>query len=206
MHPRETGRRYDAIASFWDRQRRASAQGVGFLERAIALCKRPASALDVGCGSGGPMIERLLAAGFAVTGVDVSAALLAMAKARYPTAEFVHDDIGEWVAPRRYDLILAWDSIFHLPHGSHAPVIERLCGYLVEHGVLLFTAGGVDGEIVGNMHGHEFAYSSLSDTALMELVHRGGCVPVLVERDQYPLHHLVVMAAKNLDAPASTRG
>jgi len=139
MHPRETGRRYDAIASSWDQQRRESAQGVGFLERAIALCRWRGRALDIGCGSGGP-------------------------------------------------------------------VIEKLCGYLAEHGVLLFTAGGVDGEIVGNMHGHEFAYSSLSETAFMELVQLGGCVPVLVERDQYPLHHLVVMAAKNLEASASTRG
>jgi len=151
------------------------------------------------------MIEVLLTAGFKVTGVDVSTALLAMAKARYPTAEFVHDDIAEWVTPLQFDLILAWDSIFHLPHDSHVPVIEKLCGYLTEHGVLLFTAGGVDGEIVGNMHGQEFAYSSLSDTALMELVHRGGCVPVLVERDQYPLHHLVVMAARNLESSASTQ-
>lgn len=196
MHPRETGRRYDTIASFWDRHRRESVQGVTFLERAIALCKLRGRALDVGCGSGGPMIDTLLAAGFTVTGIDVSNALLEMAKVRHPAVEFVHHDIAEWAAPLRFDLILAWDSIFHLPHDLHVPVIGKLCGLLAAHGVLLFTAGGVDGEIVGTMDGHEFAYSSLSDTALMDLVYRGGCVPVLVERDQYPLHHLVVMAAK----------
>jgi len=31
---------------------------------------------------------------------------------------------------------------------------------------------------------------------LMRLLYRAGCVPILVERDQYPLHHLVVVAAK----------
>jgi len=202
MHPRETGRRYDAIASFWDEKRRESVQGVKFLERAIAVCKLRGNALDVGCGSGGPMIDKMLTAGFKVTGIDVSAVLLEISKSRYPSVEFVHADITEWVAPRRFELIVAWDSIFHLPHDSHVPVIAKLCGYLAKHGVLLFTAGGIDGEIVGNMHGYEFAYSSLSDTALIELVYRGGCVPILSERDQYPLHHLVVIAARNGESSA----
>ena len=202
MHPRETGHQYDAIASFWDEKRRESAQGVNFLERAIALCRSRGKALDVGCGSGGPMVDKLLAAGFGVTGIDVSTALLEMAKARHPKVEFVHDDIVEWVTPLRFDLIVAWDSIFHLPHDLHAPVIGKLCDYLAKHGVLLFTAGGIDGEIVGDMHGRKFAYSSLSDTALMKLVHSGGCMPVLVQRDQYPLHHLVVVAAKEVDSAA----
>jgi SAM-dependent methyltransferase len=196
MHPHEIGRRYSAIASFWDERRRTSVQGVRFLERAIAVCETRRGALDVGCGSGGPMMETLLTAGYKVTGVDVSTGLLDMAKARHPTVEFVHGDITEWVTPLKFDLILAWDSIFHLPHDSHAPVIGKLCSYLAEHGVLLFTAGGIDGEIVGTMRGCEFTYSSLSDTRLMEIIHAGGCVPILVERDQYPLHHLVVMAAK----------
>ena len=197
MHPREIGRRYDAIAPLWDAGRSESTQGLGFLERAIALCKSRRMALDVGCGSGGQMIEKMLVAGFDVTGVDVSSAMLEIAKARHPTVEFVHDDISEWVTALRFDLILAWDSTFHLPHHLHAPVMGKLCAYLAEQGVLLFTAGGIDGEIVGIMHGHEFAYSSLSDTALMQLLYCSGCVPILVERDQYPLHHLVVLAVKD---------
>ncbi len=79
--------------------------------------------------------------------------------------------------------------------------MQKLCACLAEHGVLLFTAGGVDGAIVGSMHGHTLAYSSLSDFALLALVERGGCTPVLMERDQYPLHHLVVMATKVKPSP-----
>ena len=196
MHPRETGRRYDAIAPLWDEARRESAQGLSFLERAIALCKSRRMALDVGCGSGGRMLEKVLASGFRVTGIDVSSGMLQIANASHPTVEFVYADISDWVTPLRFDLIVAWDSTFHLPYELHAPVIGKLCACLAEQGVLLFTAGGIDGEIVGTMYGHEFAYSSLSDTELMRLLYRAGCVPILVERDQYPLHHLVVVAAK----------
>ena len=196
MDPRETGRRYDAIASMWDSRRLESMHGVRFLEKAIALCQSRGTALDVGCGSGGRMIDKLLVAGFRVTGVDVSPAMLEIAKARHPTVAFLNDDITEWVPQSQFDLILAWDSIFHLPHRSHAVVLGKLCACLADQGVLLFTAGGIDAEIVGNMHGVEFAYSSLSEIALMKLVQRGGCIPVLVERDQYPLHHLVFLAVK----------
>ena len=196
MRPRDTGRQYDAIAPLWDQNRQTSLHGLRFIERAIALCRSRGRALDVGCGSGGAMIEKVVTSGFKVTGIDVSIRMLEIAKANHPAVEFVHDDIAEWESPRRFDLILAWDSIFHLPHDLHAPVLEKLCGYLSEGGVLLFSAGGIDTEIVGRMHGHEIHYSSLSDTCLVELIKRGGCVPVLMERDQYPLDHLAMIGVK----------
>ena len=156
MHPRETGHRYDAVAAQVDADLRDSAYGVSFLERAIALCKARRTALDVGCGSGGRMIDRLLNAGFQVTGLDVSRGMLDLARSRHPSVEFVHDDVAEWTPPHAYDLVLAWDSIFHLPYASHTLVLAKLCGCLAGGGVLLFTAGGIDGEITGTMHGHAF--------------------------------------------------
>jgi SAM-dependent methyltransferase len=202
MHPREIGRRYDAIAEKVDADLRESAYGVSVLERAIAYCKTRGTALDVGCGGGGRMIDRLLKAGFQVTGIDVSRAMLEIARARHPNVEFVHDDVAEWTPPRAYDLVLAWDSIFHLPYASHTLVLAKLCGCLADGGVLLFTAGGIDGEVTGTMHGHAFGYSSLSEVALLRLLHDYDCVPLLAERDQYPLNHMVLIAIKAPLRPA----
>jgi SAM-dependent methyltransferase len=196
VHPRETGRRYDAVAEKVDADLRESVYGVSFLERAIAYCKMRGTALDVGCGSGGRMIDRLLDAGFRATGIDVSRGMLDIAQARHPSVEFVHDDVTEWTPPCSFDLVLAWDSIFHLPYASHTLVLGKLCGCLADDGVLLFTAGGIDGEITGTMHGREFGYSSLSEVALLQLLRDYGCVPLLMERDQYPLHHVVIIAIK----------
>jgi SAM-dependent methyltransferase len=196
VHPRETARRYDAVAAQVDADLRASRYGVAFLDRAIALCRSRARALDVGCGAGGRMIDRLVGAGFRVTGVDVSRAMLDIARARHPNVELVPDDIAEWTPPGEFDLILAWDSLFHLPYAWHAPAVAKLCACLAGGGVLLFTAGGVDGAITGSMHGHEFAYSSLSEVALLQHLDHSGCLPVLMERDQYPLHHVVIIAVK----------
>ncbi len=202
MHPRETGYRYDAVAAQVDADLRESTYGLNFLERAIAWCRARGSALDAGCGSGGRMIDRLLHAGFRVTGVDVSRGMLDLAAARHPGVEFVHDDITEWTPSRSFDLIVAWDSIFHLPYAAHTLVLAKLCGCLAAGGVILFTAGGIDGEIVGTMHGLQFGYSSLSEVTLLQRLREHDCVPLLMERDQYPLHHVVIVAVKAPMLPA----
>jgi SAM-dependent methyltransferase len=196
MHPRETGRRYDAVAAQVDAVLCESTYGVSFPERAISYCKLRGAALDVGCGSGGRMIDRLLKAGFHVTGIEVSRGMLDIAKARHPSVEFVHDDVTEWTPSRSFDLVLAWDSIFHLPYASHTPVLGKLCACLADGGVLLFPAGGIDGEIVGTTHGRELGYSSLSEVALVQLLRDYDCAPLLMQRDQYPLHHVVIIATK----------
>jgi len=45
--------------------------------------------MDLGCGAG-PLTKALVDAGFEVTGVDTSAEMLELARARVPAAHFVH--------------------------------------------------------------------------------------------------------------------
>jgi ubiquinone/menaquinone biosynthesis C-methylase UbiE len=197
LKPQETAKRYDAIASWWDAQQDTMSGGVHYLERAIKLCAKRHKALDVGCGSGGRIIDVVTTAGFEVVGVDVSEAMLELARARHPTAKFVHADVCEWEPPDRYDLIVAWDSIFHVPHSEQRQVVEKLCGALAPAGVLLFTAGGIDGEITGEMNGQNFYYSSLADEEYIKILKSCNCTCVLLDRDQYPEHHIVMLAVRH---------
>jgi SAM-dependent methyltransferase len=197
MKPTETGRLYDNIAPWWDAQQDASTTGMRFVYRAISLAVRRGKALDVGCGSGGRIITALLDAGFQVTGLDVSAAMLELARRRHPNSSFIHEDICVWSPAEQYDVIVAWDSVFHAPHAAQRPVIEKLCGALAPGGVLLFTAGGVDGEITGEMCGQTFYYSSLVAEEYWRILTCQGCTCVLFERDQYPELHLVVIGIKS---------
>ena len=196
MKPQETGKRYDAIALWWDAQQGTMSAGMHYIERAISLCSKRRKGLDVGCGSGGRIIDALTSAGFEVLGIDVSESMLALAKSRHPAAKFVHGDVCEWEPSDKYDLIIAWDSVFHVPHGDQRTVVEKLCAALVPGGVLLFTAGGIDGEITGEMNGHTFYYSSLADEEYIEVLKSSGCTCVLMDRDQYPEHHIVLLAVR----------
>jgi hypothetical protein len=45
---------------------------------------------------------------FEITGLDVSQAMLNMAKAHHPRSKFILADICEWEPEEQYDLIVAW--------------------------------------------------------------------------------------------------
>ncbi len=91
---------------------------------------------------------------------------------------------------------LAWDSIFHAPYSEQRAVVEKLCNALATGGVILFTAGGVDGEITGRMRGRDFYYSSLAEEEYLKVMKECGCRCILMERDQYPAEHTVFIGAK----------
>lgn len=195
MNPKETGQHYDAIAPWWSAQSEGSSTGLEYLDRAISLSPSRGKALDVGCGNG-RLTSVIGGAGFDVVGIDVSREMIALAHARLPNAKFIHADICEWEPKDPYDLIVAWDSTFHVPHASQRAVLEKLCGALAPGGVLLFTAGGVDGENTGEMEDVTLYYSSLSDVEYMRIITETGCACLLLERDQYPERHIVVIATR----------
>ncbi|MGQ0642122.1 MAG: class I SAM-dependent methyltransferase [Gemmatimonadaceae bacterium] len=197
MKPAETGKRYDAIANWWEAQQLIMKAGLRYIARALGLCTTKGRALDVGCGSGGRIIKALTDAGFDVVGLDVSEAMLALAKARHPAASFIHADICTWEPSEKYDLIVAWDSIFHVPHTSQRAVVAKLCAALAPRGVILFTAGGIDGEVTGEMSGETFYYSSLADRDYLQILNESGGTCVLLERDQYPEQHIVVIGVRS---------
>ena len=196
MTAAQTGRRYTAIAAKWDCAIAETGYGVAPVKRAIAACARKEHALDVGCGTGGRIVNEMLGAGFTVTGVDVSEGMLGIARARHCDLTFIHADICEWIPPRQYDLIVAWDSTFHLRLKDQAPVLGKLCGALAPGGVFLFTAGGVNGEVTGEMYGESFYYSSLTDDEYLRVANCAGCSCLYLERDQWPLPHIVALVAR----------
>lgn len=198
MKPTETGKLYDKISAWWNDNENRLTIGVDFVRKALRFSAGKGNALDVGCGSGGRIIGALLDADFRVTGIDVSEAQLEKARKRHPDSDFILADICEWEIEERYDVVIAWDSIFHVPYSEQRPVVEKLCNALVTGGVILFTAGGIDGQITGQMRGYDFYYSSLEEEEYLKVLKENGCKCILMERDQYPAEHTVFIGAKEL--------
>src|SRR5210317_995573 len=103
LDPEATGRRYTRIASRF-LAARSPALGIEHLERAIALCGARSRALDAGCGTGRPLTRRLVEAGFAVTGIDLSAGMLELARQVVPEARLRRADLRHFDEGERYDL------------------------------------------------------------------------------------------------------
>ena len=197
MDARTLGEHYTRIAGWWEDVTHDSAYGVEYVERAIRRVGRKGRALDVGCGSGGKIMDALLAAGFSLTALDVSEGMLSIARRKYADVHFVHADLLSWASDARFDLIVAWDSIFHTPSAEQGATIEKLCGQLAPEGVLLFTGSHTRGDIIGeDMQGVGFEYGSLDYLEYLRIMEACGCDFVLMERDQPDPRHVVYMGVK----------
>lgn len=188
------GEKYDKIARWWHDTHNESEYGLRQIERAISYCERRGLALDVGCGSGGRIVRKLESSGFSVTGIDASSKMIEIAKANNPSAEFFVADICDWDTTQKYDLIIAWDSIFHLPFSKHSEVVSKLCGMLQKDGIFIYTFGDDYGEHESDWHNHKFYYSSIGINGNLEVIMESNCECRHLELDQYPEKHVVVIA------------
>jgi len=98
------------------------------------------TALDLGCGTGDLATAYLLDRGLDVIGLDISAASVAIASARYPRARFMTADMSAVSFPFRYfDLVAAFNSIIHLPRRQHARVFRDVQRWLKPGGVFVLN-------------------------------------------------------------------
>ncbi|KAJ7052328.1 S-adenosyl-L-methionine-dependent methyltransferase [Mycena amicta] len=100
-----------------------------------------AEILELGCGAGVPATQVLVShdKGFDVTGNDISAAQIALAKQHVPGAKaFIQGDmLGLDFPAGSFDAVLAFYSIFHLPKEEQEEMIEKIYGWLKPGGWFL---------------------------------------------------------------------
>jgi SAM-dependent methyltransferase len=195
MTPEQVAASYDRIADQWVD---VSAYGFAQIERAVTFVKRKGVALDVGCGTG-RLMGLLRMHGFRTDGVDVSPAMLGLARDRHPAARLFHADICGWELPEAYDLIVAWDSVWHVPLAGQAAVLTKLCRGLAAGGVLVFTTGGTDGpdERRDSHMGPPMYHAALGIPTTLRVLADAGCVCRHLEYDQHPEPHVYVIAQKH---------
>lgn len=155
---------YNIIADWFSENRYQGLLEKAYLDKLIAITGKGASVLDLGCGTGIPVMGYLLSQGMQVTGVDGSYRMLDIAKNNFPSADFVQADMRELSLTRQYDAIIAWDSFFHLPAEDQPSMFPVFRSHLNPGGVLLFTSGTEHGEAWG-MNGGENLFHGSLDTA-----------------------------------------
>jgi 2-polyprenyl-3-methyl-5-hydroxy-6-metoxy-1,4-benzoquinol methylase len=117
------------------------------LEDLATLLPSEAAVLDLGCGAGVPVTRWLADRGFAVTGVDVSAKQLELARINVPEGTFLKADMTEVVfAPESFEAVVAFHSIIHVPRTEHPTLLESTHRWLEPGGALLATMTVADYE------------------------------------------------------------
>ncbi|MGB9991810.1 class I SAM-dependent DNA methyltransferase [Massilia sp. SM-13] len=137
---------YDGIADWFDRTRTRELIEKPYLDLLVQMLKRGASVLDVGCGTGEPILRFLVERQFRVTGVDASAAMISIAAGRFPEARLMVGDMRELALDETYDAAILWHSLFHLQHEDQRAMFAALARLLNPGGVLMFTSGSEYGE------------------------------------------------------------
>lgn len=143
--PAADGRRiveegYDRVAeSYLASKREIPPALLTLLERTVADTPREGRVVDLGCGAGVP-ITAWLADRARVTGVDISARQLELARANVPRAGLIKADMAEVdFPPDSIAAVVASYSIIHLPRDLHPPLLGRIARWLVPGGRFLAT-------------------------------------------------------------------
>jgi cyclopropane fatty-acyl-phospholipid synthase-like methyltransferase len=176
--PKEiVARGYDAIAlryAEWAGQ--IPSPALGWLRDLDARLRPGADVLELGCGRGVPG-TRELARRHRVTGVDISAVQIELARHHVPEASFVHADALDLeIAPASLDAVVALYVFGHVPADEQRELISRIAVWLRDGGLLLATFGAGDpGEDVDDdWLGAPMFFASLGGDSYLPLVREVG--------------------------------
>ena len=135
-----------------------------------------ARVLDIGSGTGRPVAHDLAAAGHRVTGLDVSAVMIEIARRQVPAAEFVHVDVRDWTTEDAgWDAVCAFFPFLQMSRADTAGVLAGIARWLVPGGYLMVVTVPLDGErLPGEFLGHPVEITSFAPGALAELVAAAG--------------------------------
>jgi cyclopropane fatty-acyl-phospholipid synthase-like methyltransferase len=189
-NPKEiVARGYDAIAlryAEWAGQ--VESPALDRLRELDAMLPDGANVLELGCGRGVPG-TRELARRHRVTGVDISAVQIELARHHVPEASFVHADASELeIAPGSLDAVVALFFFGHVPMEEQRDLIGRIVRWLDDGGLLLATFGaGEPGEDVDDdWLGAPMFFASLGRDAYLPLLRECG---LELLRDEVVVQH-----------------
>ena len=132
--------------------------------------------LELGCGRGVPA-TRELARRHRVTGIDISAVQIELARHHVPEASFVYADATELeIAPASLDAVVALHLFGHVPAGEQPDLIRRIGAWLRAGGLLLATlgAGEAEEDIEDDWLGAPMFFASLDRDSYAPLLREAG--------------------------------
>ena len=161
---------YDKIYGWFDEARSREFFEKPWLDLAISYLKSSAKILDLGCGMGEPIGKYFIEQGFDLTGIDGSHKLIELAKMRFTQAKFMVYDMREINLNEKFDLIIAWHSLFHLTQDQQRTMFKVFVKHLNPNGILLFTTGSQNGEVWSDNGGEMLYHASLDPKEYKKLL------------------------------------
>lgn len=176
--PDRIAEHYERHAHAFDEARRKQFVERHWLDRFLLGVPKGGHILDLGCGGGEPIARYLIDTGHHLTGVDISARMIALSRTRFGRHTWLHADMRNAVMGRSFHGVIAWDSLFHLPHDDQAMMFERIARWLEPGGMLLFNSGPERGEAIGGQFGDSLYHASLDPWEYRQLFQELGLTEI----------------------------
>ncbi|QUR68101.1 class I SAM-dependent DNA methyltransferase [Mycobacterium spongiae] len=165
---------YQRHADAWSRDRGDELREKPWLDRFLALLPPRPTVLDIGCGNGAPIARYLVEQQCRMTGVDAASAMIARCRDRFPEHEWLVADMRAVALHRRFDGIVAWNSLFHLPAEDQRQMFTTFGDHAAPGAAVMFTSGPAAGEQVGTYRGEPLYHASLDLDEYRALLHDNG--------------------------------
>jgi SAM-dependent methyltransferase len=168
---------YNAVASQWAAVRtELSASERSILARTLDGVARGACVLDLGCGTGRPIAEYLVAHGLQVTGVDQSIGMLEIARLCLPEQRWVLARLEDYQPTGLFHAVVLWDSLFHIERSAHALILHRARSVMPVGSRIALTSGGTatNTGFTDMMFDHTFYYDSHPPAGMLALLEQEG--------------------------------
>lgn len=138
-------RPFDALGLAYERAYGHQPERRAALDWLLAHLPAGARVLDIGSGTGRPTAEVLAGAGHAVTGIDVSATMVELARRQVPGARFEQVDVRDFaVEDGSWDAVCAFFSLLQMPRPELDATLRRIAGWLAPGGCFVLAAVPAD--------------------------------------------------------------
>ena len=191
-------RDYDFIFD-WYVTERSPLIGLPEIQKLAASLAPRARILDLGCGTGIPIAQFLIKAGFELFAIDSSERMIASFREQFPGVPAACERIQDSTCfNTTFDAVISWGVMFHLDRSAQERVISNVAQALNPVGKFLFTSGDKEGTVEGVMDGVMFQYVSLGIDAYSAALERNGLV--LIDHYCDAAENYVYLASKEREA------
>lgn len=165
---------YDRIAKKYHAMRRQFRHKKELAEFMLLLPKG-ANILDAGCGAGVPVAKALAKHGFKVTGIDISAQMLALARKNVPAGKFLKKDMARLdFKDNSFDGIVSFYAIIHVPRGKHSKIFLGFHRLLKKNGVMFVCMGPDEWEATEEYKGTQMFWSHYAPKKSLQIIKDSG--------------------------------
>lgn len=141
--PKDLVRRgYNALSGRYDEAYDSDSKYRAWVERLKARLEDGSRVLDLGCGSGVPVVRDLTEAGHRVTGVDISEMQIRRARQLVPGADFIRADATAVDFPAgSFDAVVSLYALIHIPLEEQRSLLGKVASWLRPGGWFLCSTG-----------------------------------------------------------------